>query len=98
MFQTKSGNKAASLALARANAQRAFDTVTQFKISMTAQRIGGIGTRSSRETWNRERRTLVTMAASAAALLPDEYKETRSRTLELLGMCREWYGTPVWDE
>ncbi|MFI6606866.1 hypothetical protein [Streptomyces sp. NPDC050507] len=97
-FQTKSSNKAADLALARANAQRAFDTVTQFKIAMTSQQIKGIGTESSRDAWNREQQTLVTVTSSAVALLPNEHKATRSRGLELLGMLREWHGTPVWNE
>ncbi|WP_350241991.1 hypothetical protein [Streptomyces microflavus] len=97
-LQSKSGSKAATLALARANAQRAFDTMTQFMIVMTAQEIEGIGTRSSRAAWNRERATLVTMARSAVALLPDEYKATRSRTQHLLSLLGEWRGTPVWDE
>lgn len=97
-WQTKSGNQAASLALARANAQRAFDTVTQLRVSMAAQAIEGIGTRSSRATWNRERQAFVATASSAVLLLPDEHKETRTQSLKLLRMVGEWHGTPVWDE
>ncbi|MFC4609740.1 hypothetical protein ACFO9E_18245 [Streptomyces maoxianensis] len=97
-WQTKSSNKAASLTLARANAQRAFDAITQLKLFMDSSETVGRGTVQSRGAWNRELRTLLTTARGAIMLLPDEHKETRSRSLSILAMTREWQGHPTWDD
>ncbi|MFB8029457.1 hypothetical protein [Streptomyces sp. NPDC055990] len=95
-FQTKSSNKAANLAMAKAHAQRAFDAITQLKLVLESSTITGLGTRRSRDEWNRELRTQLTTARGAIMLLPDEYKETRLPSLMILRMTQEYQGRPIW--
>lgn len=95
-FQTKSSNKAANLAMAKAHAQRAFDAITQLKLVLESSTITGLGTHRSRDEWNRALRTHLTTARGAIMLLPDEYKETRLPSLMILRMTREYQGRPVW--
>jgi hypothetical protein len=97
-FQSKSSNKAATLAQAQANAKRAFDTLDQLRTLMESQTMQGRGTGESRAAWNRERRAMVGSARSAIMLLPDRYKETRSRSATLLSMLKEWQGLSPWPE
>ncbi|MDQ1042127.1 hypothetical protein QFZ76_000363 [Streptomyces sp. V4I2] len=97
-WQSRYSDKAAALAQAKANAQRAFDTLTQLRAHLEAQTFLGRGTAETRAAWNRERKTLIATANSAIMLLPDAYKETRGQALMLLRMIKEWYGTPEWRE
>lgn len=97
-LQSRSSNKAAALAQAKANAQRGFDTLTQLKVRLETQNFVGIGSGETRAAWNRERETLITTANSAIMLLPEEYKETRGQVLMLLRMIKRWEGLPAWPE
>ncbi|MFJ6861472.1 hypothetical protein [Streptomyces werraensis] len=97
-LQSRSSNKAAALAQAKANAQRGFDTLSQLKVHLETQSFVGIGTGETRAAWNRERETLITTANSAIMLLPEEYKETRGQVLMLLRMIKRWEGLPAWPE
>lgn len=97
-LQARSSDKATALAQARANAQRAFDTLTQLRVQLEAQTFVGRGTHETRAAWNRERKTLIATANSAIMLLPDAYKETRGQALMLLRVIKEWYGDPEWRE
>ncbi|MEU1481576.1 hypothetical protein [Streptomyces sp. NPDC005760] len=97
-LQARSANRATALAQAQANAQRAFDTLTELKVYMEAQTFVGRGTHGTRTEWNRQRKTLITTANSSIMLLPDAYTETRGPALMLLQMIKEWYGDPEWRE
>lgn len=97
-LQARSANRATVLAQAQANAQRAFDTLTELKVYMEAQTFVGRGTHGTRTEWNRQRKTLIATANSSIMLLPDAYMETRGPALTLLRMIKEWYGDPEWRE
>ncbi|MFD4413489.1 hypothetical protein [Streptomyces sp. NPDC058476] len=97
-FQARSANRATALAQAQANAQRAFDTLTELRVYLEAQTFLGRGTHETRAEWNRQRKTLIATANSSIMLLPDVYKETRGPALMLLRMIKEWRGDPEWRE
>lgn len=97
-LQTRSSNKAAALAEAKANVQRGFDTLTELKMHLEAQTFQGIGSGETRAAWNRELDTLTTKASSAIMLLPDECKKTRGQVLLLVRMIKRWDGLSPWPE
>jgi hypothetical protein len=97
-WQSRSANKATALTQAQANAQRAFDTLTELRAHLEAQTFQGIGTGDTRAAWNRELRAQIARANSAIMLLPEKHKETRGRALTLLRMIENWEGLPPWPE
>ncbi|MFJ6392887.1 hypothetical protein ACIQJT_35435 [Streptomyces sp. NPDC091972] len=97
-LQARSSNKAAEHIQAKANAQRAFDALTQLKVHLEIQTFRGMGTKETRAAWNREREMLVTTANSTIMLLPDKYKDTRLHVQGLLRQIKTWYGLPPWPE
>ncbi|MFE4918991.1 hypothetical protein [Streptomyces sp. NPDC056661] len=97
-WQTRSTNKAAALAQAKANAQRGLDAITQLKVRLENQTFQGMGTPVSLAAWNRERGMLVTTANSAVMLLPDAHKDTRMYVLMLLAKIEAWRGLRPWPE
>ncbi|WP_223146427.1 hypothetical protein [Streptomyces apricus] len=97
-LQTRSSNRAAELVQAKANAQRAFEALTQLKVHLEIQIFRGMGTKETRAAWNREREMLVTTANSTIMLLPDEHKDTRLHVQGLLQQIKTWYGLPPWPE
>ncbi|QFQ95554.1 hypothetical protein F9278_04415 [Streptomyces phaeolivaceus] len=97
-WQSSVSNKAAALAQAQANAQRGFDALKRLEGHLEAQTFEGMGTGSTRATWNRELRGMIKEAEGPIMLLPDTHKDTRSHALTLLNEIKIWYGLPAWPE
>ncbi|MCX5234430.1 hypothetical protein OG824_04175 [Streptomyces prunicolor] len=97
-LQTRSTDKAAALAQTKANAQRSFDALIQFKALLGIQTFQGMGSKDTRAAWNREREVLITTASSALMLLPDAHRDIRIRVEKLLHQIKIWQGWPPWSE